>query len=160
LTGCPVRGHQRPLRGDVRSAKRRWDAQYLEVVLGVALVELLPHRLADARLRGHHYPRPGTADAGPPRPLPALDATLLVELRGRLAEVPDVSARVLRVPVLRPLPEATLQVEPVVDLGAAHTVDQLRLVRDGEDVTRRLAILDSTVDVGRSRLEWEPRVVD
>src|SRR5437867_505830 len=81
------------------------DADDAEVILRVALVELLTVRLPDRRASWHEDPRPGAVGAGPPRALRARHATLLVELGRVLADVPDVSEPVLRVPVGRPLAE-------------------------------------------------------
>ena len=111
-------------------------------------------------MRRHEDPGHGAVAAGLPRALGARDAAVRVELRGRLAEVPDVPGPVLRVPVGRPLREPAGEVEAVVDDGARDALDPLRPVRDRDDVARRLPVLDAAVDVDRPRREREPRVVD
>src|SRR6266542_1091817 len=84
----------------------------------------------------------------------------LVQLGGRLAEVPDVSARVLRVPILRSFREVAVEVEAIVHLGALDAVDLPRTTRHLEDVAAALAVFPAGVDVRRPRLERIPRIVD
>ena len=86
-----------------------------EVILGVALVELLPVRLPHLRERGHEDARHSAVNASSPRALRACDSPLRVELGRLLAEVPDVAPVVLRVPVRCPLCEPTGEVKAVVD---------------------------------------------
>ena len=88
------------------SSNRSEQGEHLEVILGVALVELLPAGLADARVGGHVDA--GLAPSTPDIHVPSVLVTrpLPVELGRLLAEVPDVAARVLRVPVDRALARA------------------------------------------------------
>src|SRR5205085_737079 len=100
----------------------------------VALVVLLPAELPQARVGGHEDAGLSAVNAGRPGALGAGDATVRVQFGGVLAEVPDVAARVLAVPVDRALAEAASQVEPVVDDDAGDAGDRLRLVCHGHDV--------------------------
>ena len=104
------------------------------MVLRVPLVELLPSGLPDLWMRGHEDARAGAVAARLPRAFGARDASLLVELCGRLSEVPDVAALVLRVPVGRALVERPAQVELVLDGDTRCTVDRLRPVGHLDDV--------------------------
>src|SRR6266496_3584593 len=71
-----------------------------EVVLGVALVVLLPVVDAEPRCRGGVDPGLCAVHSGLERALPGLDAAVRVEGGGLLAEVPDVAGLVLGVPVV------------------------------------------------------------
>src|SRR5213078_2423780 len=104
-----------------------------ELVLGVATVELLAAAPAGTRVRRHVDPGPRAVHAGPPRALRAGHLARGVQLRRRLAVVPDVAGRVLGVPVSRALVQAAPHVEQVADGGAAHALDRLSLVRDRDD---------------------------
>src|SRR5262249_8761927 len=115
--------------------------------------------LTDARPRGHVDAGPSPVAAREPAPFGAGDAPATVELGRRLAEVPDVPAPVLRVPVGRAFLQPPGEVEPVADRGASHTLDRPRRVEHGEDVTSSLAVLDAPVDEGRPRNQREPGVV-
>src|SRR4051794_22346899 len=130
------------------------------MVFGLALVELLPPRLADPRVRRHVDAGSRAVDARDPRAGGASDPAVLVELGGVLAEVPDVAARVLAIPVRSPLLEPAAQVQPVVDDHAAHPIDRLAAVCDHDDIAGRDAILDPGVHVARTGLEREPHVVN
>src|SRR5581483_6315189 len=101
----------------------------------------------------------GSVDASRPGARGACDVAAGIELGGLLAEVPDVAIRVLAVPVGCLLAQSTAEIEPIVDDDARHAVDRLRLVGDGEDVARGLAVLDAGVDVAGARLERIPLVV-
>src|SRR5436190_7840283 len=150
---CAVRGRR-------RGADARRQADHRELVLGLAPVVLLPPALSGARVRRHVDPGPRTVDAGLPRALRAGHLARGVQFRRGLAVVPDVAGRVLRVPVGRALVQPAPGVEQVADDGAAHTLDRLRLVRDREDLARRLAVLHAAVPVDGARSEREPGVVD
>src|SRR5204862_8223808 len=67
------------------------DADDLEVVVGVPLQVLLTVDTADDGMSRHEDPRLGAVAAGRPAALAGFDAAVRVELRGRLAEVPDVA---------------------------------------------------------------------
>src|SRR5205807_10540794 len=99
-------------RRDVRNLHRGAEADDPEVVLRVALVVLLPRRLADPRMPREVDARHRAVPAGLPRSLRALDVPVLVELRGCLSEVPDVAVPVLGVPVGRALLEPPAQIQP------------------------------------------------
>src|SRR5204863_1827910 len=88
--------------------------------------------------------------AGQARALAIRDVSPPVELRRRLAEVPDVPRAVLRVPVRRPLLEPALDIEVVVHRRRLDAFDHAGRAADRDDVTRRLAVLDAAVDVDRS----------
>src|SRR5204863_10195089 len=105
--------------------------------------------------------RDGPVDTGLPRPGSAGHAALGVELLGGLAEIPDVAALVLPVPVHRVLDDLALGVvESVVHDGGRHALDVLGPARDRDDVDRGLAVLQAAIAQGRARLEREPWVVD
>src|SRR3954452_8924790 len=65
------------------------DPDHLEVILRLALVVLLPPRLADAWMGGHVDAGLRAVDAGHPGARRAPDVAARVELCGLLAEVPD-----------------------------------------------------------------------
>src|SRR5262245_66404140 len=121
---------------------------------------LLPPGTAGRRLGGHVDPGRGAVAARAPGALGADDAPVRVQLRRRLAEVPDIAAAVLRVPVGRALGEPALEVETVLDDDAGRAVDRLRPVRDGDDVARGLAVLHAAVDVDGAGPQREPGIVD
>src|SRR5438067_4418530 len=83
-----------------------------------------------------------------------------VELGRVLAEVPDVAAGVLAVPVGRALLEPAAEVEAVADGDAGNAHDFLRETGDDNHVPRPLTVLRPRVDVARPGAEREPRVVD
>src|SRR5947207_12123243 len=128
------------------------------MVLGVALEVLLTERLADLWPRGHEDSRVCAVDTGLPRPLAARDLACLVQLGRRFAEVPDIAACVLRVPVGRPLRKPTVEVEAIGDLGAANALNLLRSLRHRDDVVAALAVLLTGVHERRARLQGKPRV--
>jgi hypothetical protein len=70
--------------------------------------------------------------------------SLLVELGGVLAEVPDVAVCILGVVIERPLLEVTGQVEAVGDYDARCAGGRDRPPGDADDVARRLAVLQPT----------------
>src|SRR3954464_12464184 len=156
----PLFRQKRMLGRAVRHAHRAVQLQDLEVVLSLALQELLPGGLPDLRLGVHEDAWFRAVDASGPAALGCLDLAVLVQLRRLLAVQPDVAVVVLRVPVGRALLEAAPQIELVVDRGATRTVDRARAVRHPHDLARRLAVLDAPVDPDRSRPEWEPLVRD
>src|SRR3954447_25856115 len=117
------------------------QAEDLEVVLGVALVDLLLEAHADLGMRRHEDPGLRAVDAGLPAARAALDLAVLLQRGGRLAQVPDVPVGVLRVPVRRALLEAAVDVYAVVDDGGLHALDRLLAMRDREDVAHLVAIL-------------------
>src|SRR5205814_171506 len=128
-------------------------AQHAKMVLGVALVELLPARLAGVRVNRHVDPRHGTVPACLPGALCARDVAAGVELGGRLAEVPDVALPILGVPVGRALAKLPAQIEPIFHDDARDALDPLRPAGDGHDVARDPAVLDAAVDVDGPRLQ-------
>src|SRR5207302_2134516 len=131
-----------------------------EVVLRVALVELLERGLAEAWMAREVDPRRGAVDAGRPGAFGALDVPVRVELGRVLAEVPDVAVRVLCVPVGGALLEPAKEVEPVADSDAGNALDLPRLVRDDDEVAGPLAVLHPCVDPVGAGEEREPLVVD
>ena len=136
------------------------QAQHPEVVLGLALVELLLCGAADPRPREHEDAGPRAVDAGPPRPFGVRHVSALVELGGVLAEVPDVALLVLAVPLGRALAEMAAQIEPVLDDDARDAVDLLRPMGDDDDVAGGMTVLAPSVHVRRAGVEREPGVVD
>src|SRR6187397_1306199 len=160
LEGRPLLRQERTVRGHGRHSRVRPKAQDPEVVLGMSLQVLLPEGLPDARPRGHEDTRACARDAGQPGPLAARHLPGAVELGRVLAEVPDGAARVLGVPVGRPLGEPARRVQAVADPGAADTLDDPCPAGDADDVTARLAVLDASVHERRPGPEREPRVVD
>src|SRR6266576_4877168 len=148
---------RRPLLRQEGAAR---ESDHREVVLRVTLEVLLPERLADLRMRRHEDARPCAVDACLPGSLAARDLAGPVQLRGGLAEIPDGAAGVLRVPVGRPLREATVEVEAILDRGAADAPDDLRAVGHGDGVTTAFAVLLTRVDERRARIQREPRIRD
>src|SRR5262245_7796056 len=96
----PVTRLQRVAEASIRRRHRHTGAQHAADVLSMALVVLLPVRVADARPAFHDDPGPCTVDAGLPRAVVANPLAVLAVVRV-LAEVPDVAALVLCVPVVR-----------------------------------------------------------
>src|SRR5204862_6371950 len=135
------------------------DADDLEVVVGVPLQVLLTVDTADDGMSRHEDPRLGAVAAGRPAALAGFDAAVRVELRGRLAEVPDVALLVLRVPVGRPLLAPPVHVQAVTDRDALSTRDAPCPLRDEDDVTGPLAVLDPGVDPTRARKQRVPLVI-
>src|SRR5207302_10759024 len=131
-----------------------------EVVLRVALVELLERGLAEAWMARAVDPRLGAVDAGHPGAFGALDVPVRVELGRVLAEVPHVAARVLRVPVGGALLEPAKEVEPVADSDAGNALDLPGLVGDDDEVAGLLAVLHAGIDPVGAGEEREPRIVD
>ena len=78
-------------------------AEDLAVVLGLALVVLLPVLHAVGGVGGHDDPGQRTVDAGLEGAGPGRADLAVLELGGVLAEVPDVALGVLGVPVERVL---------------------------------------------------------
>src|SRR6478736_6664303 len=147
----------------VRSSGRRdgtEEADDLEVVFRVALEVLLLSGLADVRVPRHEDAGLPAVDACHPGALGTRDVSLCVELGGVLAEVPDVAARILAVPVDRALRQVVAEVEAIMDGDAGHALDLPRLPRDLDDVARRLAVLDPCVEVASAGEKREPGVVD
>ena len=105
-------------------------ADHLEVILRLALVVLLATAVTDARMRRHEDPRLRPVHARPPRALGARHASAPVERGGLLAEVPDVAACVLRVPVRGALGELASLVETVIHDHARSVRDRLRAMTD------------------------------
>src|SRR2546423_6778652 len=152
-------------RNVLGSTKSAVPAQLLETtrtgrVLGFPLVVLLERALTDARIAEDVDPLARAVHAGLPRALPAGHLALRGQLGRGLAEVPHVPLGVLRVPVGGALAEVAIQIQAVAHGGGADAVDRPGLVGDREDVTGCLAVLLAAVDVGRPRLQREPRVVD
>src|SRR5256885_8273899 len=112
-----ARLQRRPL---LRLQERAVLAEDPEVVLGVALVELLLAGLSDLGMRGHEDAGPRAVLAGLPGPRGIRQAAVLVEGTGGLAVVEDVAATVLRVPVRGLLRQLAMQVEPVADHPGRH----------------------------------------
>src|SRR5436190_7368525 len=102
------------------------QAQYLELVLGVAGVELLPCAVSHDGVCGHVDARTGAAHAGLPASLFALHPAVRVERGGVLPEVPHVARTVLGIPVGRSLAEVPALIEPVVDHGGPDPGDDPR----------------------------------
>src|SRR5262249_6766775 len=125
LDGRPLPGEERvrtPRSGDGRE-----QPDDPELVLGVALVELLAARLADVRVGGHVDAGARPRGAGFPRSLGARTLAVHVELGRVLAEVPDVSVRVLAVPVGRALAKLAGEVEAIQHDRTRDTVDRADL---------------------------------
>src|SRR5215510_6699929 len=104
--------------GHCRHPNRGIELEYLEVVLGMPLEELLTKALPHARIRRHEYSWSRAVLSGLPAAFGAGDAAVGVELRGRFAEVPDVAVPILRIPVGGPLGEPSLLVQVVVHCNA------------------------------------------
>src|SRR5919201_33043 len=88
--------------------------------------------------------------AGEPAAFGAGDVSGAVELRRGLAEVPDVPASVLRIPVRGSLLEPPGEVEPVADGCTSDALNRSRRVEDVNDVTCDLAVLDPAIEVSRT----------
>src|SRR5439155_14772 len=88
-----------------------------------SVLDVLPPEPAGHRARRHVDARLGAVAAGLPRAFGRRDAAADVELRRGLAEVPDVAAAVLRVPVGRSLLELAGQEEPVPHDDARSALD-------------------------------------
>jgi hypothetical protein len=101
LERCPFLGEQRVLCGDASDSVE--EAGHLVVIFSVTFVELLAAGLPQTRMSRHVDARLRPANACGPRAFSARDSSANVELGGVFAEVPDVSPRVLAVPVDRTL---------------------------------------------------------
>ena len=148
-------------RRDGRNRDRSVPFEDLEVVLRLALEELLAEALAGLRMGGHEDPRLGAVPACEPRAARVGQVAVAVKRLGRLAEVDHVATLVLGVPIRRLLGQlAACLVEPVVDDRGRDAADLLGPVGDLEDVRHLLAVPDSRVGVGSARRKREPRVRD
>src|SRR5690348_859414 len=103
------------------------------------LVELLQPPAADARMQGHEDAGPRAVHSCLPGALGGLYLALRVQLGRVLAQVPDRTGLVLRVPVAGPLLELPVQVEAVGHHGGVDALDVLLGLGDLPDVERALA---------------------
>ena len=138
---------------------RRVYAEHPRRVFGVTAVVLLAVRDPRARLRLHDDAGVRIVDARLPGAFGA-DLSVLGELLGVLAEVPDVAPAVLRVPVERFLGDAIPDANDIVHDDARNTEDLARLVRDLDRVGFGPVRSLHCVRPPRTRNEWEPRIVD
>src|SRR4029450_10221440 len=143
-----------------RALGRRAQADHPEVILCVALVELLPEGGSCLRVRRHVDPGLRTVDSRPPGALPGSHVPLPIELGGVLAEVPDIALGVLRVPLAGAPGDLALGVEVVTNRRRAYALDCPRRVRRRDDLSGRLPVLLAAVLPPPPRLEREPPVVD
>jgi hypothetical protein len=87
-------------------------------------------------LSGHHDPGSSAVDTRLPCALGGDLIALGVELLDGLPEVPDVALKILGVPVVRDLLEATVDVQLVNDHGVRDAEDHLRFLGHREHVDR------------------------
>src|SRR5918995_2106403 len=126
-----VFGQQRPLEVAEGYLDLLVGAQDLGLVLGLALVVLLPVGHAVLGIGWHDDPGLRPVDAGLERARPRRHLAVLI-LGGVLAQVPDVAGLVLGVPVVGNLDELTVLGDDVVDDPGLDPVgDLLRPVGDG-----------------------------
>jgi hypothetical protein len=136
------------------------QAEDLCPVLRLSRSVLLPVGRPDPRMHRHDDASLRSIDAGLPRTGGRDDLPVLVLLRV-LAEVPDVAAHVLRVPVERVLDQLAALGHLVVHHGGLDTEDLLRPRGDG-DLVLLLAPpgIGLAVEPSRARRHRPERVVD
>src|SRR3954453_18419306 len=134
--------------------------EHLEVILGVALVVLLPGLLSHPWVAGEQDAWAGPVPAGPEGALATGHVTVAIELPGVLAEVPDVSVTVLRVEIIRDLARLAGLSDHVVDWGDAPALDLLAPVGHSLVVVEVAVRVDAAVMPRVAGLERKPRVVD
>src|SRR3954447_21801701 len=132
LEAGPLERAERVEEGAVRRADVHASLHDPGLVLGVAAVELLAVGTRGSGMHRHDEPAYGAVPTCTPGTLPALEATVLVEGRRVLTEVPHVAGVVVGVPVLRLLGESAVRTTQHVRHDArAHALDPL--VAGGDD---------------------------
>src|SRR6266516_4712664 len=156
----PLLGPQRVVGGHKRHRDPGVQVENLEVVLSLALEELLTGDLPNLRMPGDQYPGAGAMYTSFEGSLGADGVAVPVELLRGLPEIPHVAVTILSVEVVRHLIAPAMHSNDVVDHRRLDAQNPLGPMGHLHDVNHLRVALRALVAVLAPGLEREEGIVD